>query len=60
MFVRVCSEVVTAPAGTSAKAAQEVLRANKKGRLPIVNAAGELVSSSALAAPLAALLQSCS
>ncbi|WIA19147.1 hypothetical protein OEZ85_003795 [Tetradesmus obliquus] len=37
-------EVVTAPAGTSAKAAQEVLRANKKGRLPIVNAAGELVA----------------
>jgi hypothetical protein len=36
---------VTAPAGTSAKAAQEVLKANKKGRLPIVNAAGELVSS---------------
>jgi hypothetical protein len=41
--------VVTAPAGTSAKAAQEILKANKKGRLPIVNAAGELVSSSSLA-----------
>jgi CBS domain-containing protein len=40
-----CSDVVTAPAGTSAKAAQEILKANKKGRLPIVNAAGELVSS---------------
>jgi hypothetical protein len=38
--------VVTAPAGTSAKAAQEILKANKKGRLPIVKAAGELVSSS--------------
>lgn len=39
-----CSDVVTATVGTSAKAAQEILKQNKKGRLPLVNAAGELVS----------------
>lgn len=38
-----CSDVVTAPASTTAKAAQELLKKNKKGRLPLVNDKGQLV-----------------
>lgn len=39
-----CSDVVTAPSSISAKAAQQLLRENKKGRLPLVNNKGQLVS----------------
>ncbi len=39
-----CSDVITAPASTSPKAAQELLKKNKKGRLPLVNDKGQLVS----------------
>lgn len=35
---------MTAPASTSAKAAQQLLEKNKKGRLPLVNDKGQLVS----------------
>lgn len=36
-------DVITAPSSCSAKAAQELLKKNKKGRLPLVNDKGELV-----------------
>jgi IMP dehydrogenase len=42
-----CSDVLTAPASTTPKAAQELLRKNKKGRLPLVNDKGQLVSKTA-------------
>jgi hypothetical protein len=42
-----CSDVVTAPSSISAKAAQQLLRENKKGRLPLVNDKGQLVSTAA-------------
>jgi CBS-domain-containing membrane protein len=38
------SDVLTAPASTSAKAALELLNKTKKGRLPLVNDKGQLVS----------------
>lgn len=38
------SDVVTAPASTTPKAAQELLKKTKKGRLPLVNDKGQLVS----------------
>ncbi|KAF8064485.1 impdh [Scenedesmus sp. PABB004] len=43
-------ELVTAPRSTTAKAAAEALRANKKGRLPIVDEAGRLVGLATRAA----------
>eukprot|EP00878_Enallax_costatus_P013887 GHUV01014522.1.p1 GENE.GHUV01014522.1~~GHUV01014522.1.p1 ORF type:complete len:358 (+),score=101.32 GHUV01014522.1:142-1215(+) len=36
-------EVITAPANTTPKAAIELLKQNKKGKLPLVNAQGQLV-----------------
>lgn len=42
-----CSDVLAAPASTTPKAAQELLRKNKKGRLPLVNDKGQLVSKTA-------------
>lgn len=46
--VLVCSDVITAPGNTTPKAAAELLQQNKKGKLPLVNAQGQLVSGPGL------------
>ena len=46
-----CRDVVTAPEGTSAEKALALLQQSKRGKLPLVNADGELVSTPLPAPP---------